>query len=149
MMPAINCYIYNQLRIELWRSLRVEKSNPEVQTLFREIMRQCQRERKAKSDLTIRNLSSRLDKTENYLSSIENGREFPSLKTFLHYLLVLGFDVQPLTKLAIDSEQLESAGAQRRSELIEKVDSLDDDQVDFLLEQSRLADTYRVKGKRK
>lgn len=118
--------------------------------LFREIMFRCRQERKLKSGLTVRDLSKRLGITENYLSSIENGREMPSLKTFLEYLTTAGFETSPLLQLVINQLQNEGKGEQReRTKLVQKVYSLNNEQVKFMLEQAKVAEFFRMKQRTK
>ena len=107
-------------------------------------MSQCQKERKARTDFTVRALSERLGKTENYLSSVENGREFPSMKTFLRYLITVGFDVSPLTRLSV-----EEPATKLRAKLADKIYSLDEEELGYLVQQTSMLDDYQVKSKKK
>ncbi len=114
-------------------------------------MRHCKQERKAKTKLTLRNLSRKLEKTENYLSSVESGRQFPSLKTFFQYLLILGFDPSPLFKMSIQDreDQIISSAGKEKQKLINRIYSLDEDQVSFLIEQSKVAEAFGFKAKKR
>lgn len=118
-----------------------------VLKLFKLIMSRCRAERKQKANTTVRELARRLGKTENYVSSVENGREFPSLKTFLHYLLINRFDVAPLEGLSIMEETASHPNA--RKMLVEAIYSLDSDEVSYLYEQAKLTMQYNLKSKKK
>ena len=118
----------------------------QVKDLFKEIMLHCKLERKSKTDTSIRNLSKRLGKTENFITSVENGREFPSIRTFLKYLLLNDFEVAPLTRLAIASQTKSSKEDKARSSLIKKIYGLNNDQVEFLVEQSKVSEVFNLKS---
>lgn len=114
-----------------------------LQAVFQKIMKHCQEERKTKTDITLRELAKSLGKTENFLSSVENGREFPSMQTFLTYLLILGFETEPLTKLSIPLDSATTKEMEpEKEELINKIYNLESKQVSFLLEQSRVAENF-------
>jgi hypothetical protein len=68
--------------------LREKDLDQEGKELYRQIMLNCQAERKQKTNTTIRELAKRLGKTENFISSLENGRVYCSFKLFLSYLKV-------------------------------------------------------------
>lgn len=125
------------------------KNAVQVEKLFQTIMERCRLERRAKTDLTIRTIAKQLDKTENYLSSVEHAREYPSLKTFLEYLLVCGFDTTLLTKLEIPNQPNAPTADKDRAELLRRVYTLDDAAVSFLVEQSKVAEVFNVKVKTK
>lgn len=118
-----------------------------VAALFKKIMHRCRQERKEKTNTTVRELAKKIDKTENYVSSIENGREFPSLKTFLHYLLVNNFDIEPLLKLSIKND-CSTTKSSKKFELVDKIYSLDEDQVIYLVEQAKIAEEFKFKTKK-
>lgn len=131
-------------------------SAPAIQDLFNTIMERCRLERRQKTGLTLRALAKQLGKTENYLSSVEHAREIPSLKTFLEYLVAVGFDTQPLCRLEIptasnveSSDKRSEAGVEGevRKKLINKIYSLEPEAVSFLLEQSKLTDVYNFKSR--
>ena len=114
--------------------------NKRAEELFREVMAHCRTERKKKTSLTVRSMAHQLDKTENFVSAVENGREIPSLKTFLQYLLISGFDVEPLKSLMIGPSDGENSPlSQNQKVLIEKIYDLNDLEVQFLAEQSTIA----------
>ena len=110
-------------------------------------MQRCKHERKAKTNLSIRELAKRIGKTENYVSSIENGREIPSLRTFLKYLIACDFDTNALKQLSIDQEG-SSSESRARETLINKIYSLDENQVHFLVEQTKVSEIFKVKTKK-
>lgn len=120
-----------------------------VDTLFREIMSRCRSERKGKTSNTVRALATQLDKTENYISAIENGREFPSMKTFLKYLLINEFDSSPLSSLTIQAtDVLGTKLSQEKHALIERIYKLNNSEILFLAEQSRIAGAVFRKKRR-
>lgn len=117
-------------------------------SLFREIMQQCKDERRRKNDITYKDLADKLGKTEGYANAFESGRAFPSIKTFLKYLLVNGFDVEPLKTLHISANKTDSEDS-IRAELLRKVNLLDINQVKFLLEQTRIAEFVAMRASSK
>lgn len=112
-------------------------------------MHHCRLERKSKTDRTTRSLAGDLGKTENYISAIENGRVLPSMKTFLHYLVVNGFDPEPLTQLSISEFSEGKISGQKKSDLIDRIYQLDEDAVNFLAEQAKVAEGFKLKVKKK
>ena len=99
--------------------------------------------------MTVRELAKELGKTENYISSIENGREFPSLKTFLDYLLINGFATTPLTRLCIEKESRTDLELNAKQALVNKIYSLNNSQVSFLSEQAKLVEVFALRQKMK
>lgn len=124
----------------------------QIASLFQKIIKNCQKQRKTKTSTSLRDLAKALGKTENYLSAVENGREFPSLQTFLTYLLILGFDLEPLNKLSVPLEAKTTKTLEpEKVALINKIYDLESKQVSFLMEQSKVAETIwgkRVEEKR-
>lgn len=148
LLPRISPLGFDQPKVlEIRRGSGVPKQLDErVRALFQQIMAQCRRERKRRAQITVRRLASELAKTENYLSAVENGREFPSLRMFLEYLVVVGFDVSPLTQLSIDSSFKRPAATEKaRDELIEKIYTLREHQVSLLLKQADAVKGYAVR----
>lgn len=122
----------------------------EIKRLFEEIMRRCKVERKTKAKNTLRGLASELGATENYLSAVENGREFPSMRLFLSYLLINGFDVSSLKSLEIRSLPSKATKEMKQKlSLVQKIYSLDADQIEFLAQQASVADQYGMKKRTK
>lgn len=114
------------------------------------MMKGCRMQRKLKGIRTIRELSKELGATENYVSAVENGREFPSLRLFLHYLLLNGFDTNPLKTLEITTP-LETRPAlnQKRSKLINQIYKAGPAQLEFLEAQAKLAEGYGIRRVRR
>lgn len=113
-------------------------------------MAQCKRERKLKLQRTLRSIAKEVDATENYLNAVENGREMPSLIVFLKYLTVSGFDLSPLTRMAILRPPAKVIAANRRKyQLSQKVYSLEEDQVSFLLAQAKMAEELDLQSRPK
>ena len=123
-------------------------SDNDVQELFKMMMSRCRQERKNKTDSTVREVAKKLGKTENYLSSVENGREFPSLKTFINYLLINNFDIEPLLKLSISEESDSMDLTTQKSELADKIYSLNEDQVIYMVKQAEIAEGFKLKSKK-
>ena len=120
-----------------------------VKAEFKELMLCIKSERAKKFPIKGKELAKKLDKTINYLSAIENGNEFPSMKLFLSYLMLCNFDISPLKKLKIKSDGSHYFGlSSKRVELIEKILSLDEVQLSFLLEQARIAEVFKLKQKK-
>lgn len=128
----------------------LDKLEEKLEELYYRIIKRCRSQRKSRSRIKIRALASQMGLTENYLSAVENAREFPSLKTFLKYLLLLGFDTKPLENLEIAPEQLnKNIENTEKGELIGKILRLDQDQVSFLIEQAKLAEIFKPRSKGK
>lgn len=121
----------------------------EAVSLFKEIMKSCKTERRAKSKLTNKDLAKALDITENYVSALENARAVPSVNILLKYLIACGFDVDMLKELSItDSDALKPRSKERLT-LIQRIYSFDDEQVGFLLEQAKIAEALNLRIKPK
>lgn len=116
-----------------------------VTALFKEIMQRCKAERRRKNDITYKELAKRLDKTVGYVSAFESGRAYPSIKTFLTYLLVNRFDPEPLKGLRIDAGESAPETAVR-DELLRRINLLDYNQMKFLLEQTRIAEFVAMRS---
>lgn len=119
----------------------------EVSALFKEIMLQCKRERKAKTKVSNKELAAELGITENYISALENGRAVPSIPVLLKYLLIGGFDVSSLTSLEIRDKTLLKPASKLKSSLVQKIYTLDDEQLGYLAEQVKLAELFNLKIK--
>ena len=117
--------------------------------LYRKIIQQCRRERKGNTKLTVREVARRMGKTENYVSSIENGREIPKLKTFLEYLIVSGFQTTPLTRLSIDHKNREGEEQKTRGELVDMAYDMNSKQLDFMVKQAKIIEDYPDPPRRK
>jgi transcriptional regulator with XRE-family HTH domain len=113
-----------------------------AEKLYQEVMRHCRQQRKSQTALSVREVASRLEVTENYLSSIENGREFVSFKTFLKYLMSVGFDTSTLMRLAIDTTEAQSPDQKERIALAEKIYSFDNQKLALMVEQAKLVEKY-------
>ena len=96
----------------------------EIKKLFKDMMLHCRAERKAMSDSSLRQIAKEIGTTENYLSAVENGREYPSVPVLLRYLLVNGFDVTPLRTLKLKPTS-QNADIKEKALLVEKIYSLD------------------------
>ena len=132
-----------------WETL-VSKLEPEVRKLFREIMLNCKRQRKAAAGATLRELARRMEISENYLSSIENGRVFPSIKVFLAYLVLNSFDLSALRQLSIGRAPQGAVGAHGvRLELLSSISAMNEVQLDFMVQQAKLVEDYKVRSRRK
>ena len=70
------------------------------------------------------------------------------MKTFLSYLILVGFDTTPLTRLKIAKEEYKSETNKDKANLCEKIYSLDADQVSFILEQTKVAEAFKVKSRK-
>lgn len=116
-----------------------------VTALFKEIMQRCKAERRRKNDMTYKDLAKKLDKTVGYVSAFESGRAYPSIKTFLRYLIVNGFDPEPLKGLRIDGGD-DDPETSVRNELLRKINLLDYNQMKFLLEQTRIAEFVAMRS---
>lgn len=113
-------------------------------------MKGCRMQRKLKGIQTIRALAQELGATENYVSAVENGREFPSLRLFLHYLLLNGFDTGALKTLEItNAAEPKPAISQKRSKLINQIYKAGPAQLDFLEAQAKLAEGYGIRRVRR
>lgn len=121
----------------------------DAQTLFRELMKNCKAERKAKSNLSNRQLAKTLEITENYVSALESARATPSVNLLLKYLIACGFDVASLKELSINDPDVIRPQSKERLALIQKVYSLDDEQIGFLTEQAKVAEVFNMKIKSK
>lgn len=108
-------------------------------------MRHCRLERKAKRPISNDALAKQLQVTPNYVSALENGRAMPSLETFLRYLLVVGFDTQVLLKLSFPGTSTETELSRLRSKIYELIQTSDEHQLRFLLEQIRIAQAFKIK----
>lgn len=130
-------------------NLLVTIKDSEIEKLFKEIMLHCRAERRAASGRSLRDLAKELGTTENYLSAVENGREMPSLPVLIRYLLINGFDLEPLRTLSIPKKaRANDPEVKNKVALIDKIYSLDADQVQFLAEQAKVATNLRLKMKR-
>lgn len=112
-------------------------------------MLQCKRERKAKTKVSNKELAANLGITENYISALENGRAVPSIPVLLKYLLTGGFDVSPLTSLEIRDKNSLKPMSKLKSSLVQKICTLDDEQLGYLAEQMKLAELFNLKIKSK
>lgn len=123
----------------------------EVKELLKEVMTQCKRERKAKTKLSNKQLAAKLEITENYLSALESARATPSLQMFFRYLIQSGFDVSSLKFLEINEKEMLRPLSKMRSSVVQKIYSLDEDQIGYLSEQTRIAELFdlRIKSKAK
>ena len=119
----------------------------EVLALFKDIMLQCKRERKSKTKVTNKQLATKLGITENYISALESGRAVPSIPVLLKYFLIGGFDVSPLSNLEIKDKELLKSTSKLKSNLIQKIYTLDDEQLGYLAEQVKLAELFNLKIK--
>ena len=119
-----------------------------IQQVFEAVMQQCKAERKAKTKTTLRQLAQDLGATENYLSAVENGREFPSMRLFIKYLLTNGFDIGGLKGLEIKpvSSKLEKEMKHKHT-LAQKIYALNPEQIEYLAEQVSLTERYGIKKK--
>jgi transcriptional regulator with XRE-family HTH domain len=121
----------------------------DAHTLFREVMTNCKAERKAKSKLSNKQLAKTLEITENYISALESARATPSLRLLFKYLIACGFDDASLKELSINDPNTIRPQNKERQTLIQKVYSLDDEQVGFLIEQVKVAEVFNMKIKSK
>lgn len=120
-----------------------------AEELFKEIMQHCRLARKLGPARTVRKLAAELGVSENFVSSVENGRELPSLTLFFKYLIVNNFEVEALKQLKVKAQCLDSNTARSKNELLNKIYALDEDQISFLAEQAKVAEIFKVKTKRK
>lgn len=128
---------------------KLENLDQKIKQLFKEIMQHCRLERKLQKGGTVRELASQLEVTENFVSSIENGREIPSLGLFLKYLLINNFDIEPLKNLRIASRGSGSKGNRKKTELLNKIYKLDDEEVSFMVEQAKMAEIFKVRSRKR
>jgi transcriptional regulator with XRE-family HTH domain len=122
-----------------------------VNKIFKEIMAQCKAERRAKRDITYDELAKKLDKSSGYANAFESGRTFPSIKTFLRYLIVNNFDVEPLKRLRIPEVLEQGDESNLKRKLCDKVMMLDFEGIEFLSEQMKVLeflDRRRIKPSR-
>lgn len=137
--------------------MSVKELDAKVLAVFREMMGSCKEERIRIKGLSLRALAKTMGKTENYVGAVESGRTFPSLRTFLKYLVVNDFDVQPLLNLQIrgDAKGLSSRQKQKlhdrlnharsdQLELLHEMLDLDTKQVSFISEQVRLTKRFKI-----
>ena len=116
-----------------------------VKKLFKEIMSQCKAERREKNDITYAELSKKIGKASGYANAFENARTFPSIKTFLSYLLANNFDVEPLKRLRIPEASEFNQEAKLKATLCDKIMMLDYEGVAYLSEQLKVLDLLKAK----
>lgn len=117
----------------------VKSLDDKVKEIFKEVMGNCKDTRKRLNDMSYKDLAKKLDKSLGYVEAFESGREFPSIKTFLAYLIVNGFDVEPLKDLSIGPRKAENR-SELLAELLRKLKKMDDAQLLFMIEQTRIAE---------
>ena len=123
-------------------------SDGEIKAEFKELMLCLKAERSKKFPIKGKDLAMKLSRTVNYISAVENGNEFPSMRLFLNYLMLCNFDISPLKDLKIKSDGGNyPALASKRVELIEKILGLGESQIGFLLEQVKISKNFRLKQK--
>lgn len=117
----------------------------EVLALLKRVMSQCKKERKTHTRFPNRMLAKQLGITENYISALESARAIPSIKTFLKYLLINGFDIGPLENLQITGGKLMKPSSKLKVSLMRKIDSFDHEQLVALLEIVGAIDSFSSK----
>ncbi len=130
--------------------LAVQKSELDklVRELFVKLMKNCKVQRRLNGGLSVRALAAELSKTENYISAVENGRVFPSMRVFLKYLIMSGFDTEPLLSLRANKKPVKrETKSASRTRLLEKVYSLEPNQIDYMLAQADLAKALELRSK--
>lgn len=118
-----------------------------VKNLFKEIMRQCKAERRAKNDITFVELSQKIGKAPGYTNAFENARTFPSIKTFLNYLITNNFDVEPLKRLRITMPDESNKEAGLKLSLCDKIMMMEYDGVAFLSDQVLVFEKLKDRSK--
>ncbi len=111
--------------------MSVKELDAKVQGVFYEMMSSCKQERIRVKGLSLRALAKAMGKTENYVGAVESGRTFPSLRTFLKYLTVNGFDVQPLSNLHI-KEESKAPSSRQKQKLLDRIGQARSDQIDLI-----------------
>jgi len=110
----------------------MSESNSAVETLYRKIMKNCRDQRRSKTTLTNRQLAKLLEVTENYLSAFENSRKTPSIKLFLNYLVINGFDTQLLEELQVTHGKHLKQESKAKISLVKKINELPEEEIGFL-----------------
>ncbi len=95
-------------------------------------MANCKKKRKAKTEIKVKDLATTLEVTRNYITNIENGHSTPSGKLFFEYLLAVGFNLNPLENLRIETN---SRLTKKKQALVNEIYELDEMMVDLLNEQ--------------
>lgn len=90
-----------------------------------------------------------METTENYLSAMESGRAVPSLMMLFKYFVACGFDTTALVTLTIQKADSQKSLKKQKAALVQKIFDMDDEQVGYLLEQAKLAETLGLKIKTK
>lgn len=137
--------------------MSVKELDAKVLAVFREIMGSCKEQRTRIKGLSLRAVAKTMGKTENYVGAVESGRTFPSLRTFLKYLVVNDFDVQTLLNLQIRSDTKGLSSRQKQKlhdrlnhvrpdqlDLFHEMLDLDIKQISFISEQVRLAKRFKI-----
>lgn len=128
--------------------MKLSPSNEEILKTFKEIMTFLKKERKSKGNIKNPDLAKKVGITGNYLSALENGRVTPSIETFLRYLIHSGFDLSGFLKLEIKQKKPDSELVRLKDEVSKKLAILDENQLQFILEQIKLTQMIKIKLKR-
>ena len=99
---------------------------------LKKAMANCKKERKAKTEIKVKDLATILGVTRNYITNIENGHSTPSGTLFFEYLLAVGFDLNPIQNLKIEDNPRLS---KKRLAFINEIYELDEVMLDILNEQ--------------
>lgn len=104
----------------------------QAENLIKGVMKQTKVQRKASTKIRVKDLAAALEKTNNYITNIENGHATPSGTTFLEYLIECGVDLTPLKHLKIEADP---RLAKKRQSFVNEVYALDEPTLNFLKEQ--------------
>ena len=109
-----------------------------------------EKERRASSKITLKQLSKYIGVGENYLSAVVNGRKEPSFDTTWKYLIAGGFDVSPMMSLKVKSSTSVKPHVKHRNKLISLVAEIEDKSLQLSLIEiiAALKKLERVKTKK-
>ena len=114
-----------------------------IDSLYKNIMDNCKAQRRPRTTMSSRQLAKALDISENYLSAFENSRKVPSIKLFLNYLKINGFDLQPLENLKVTHSKNLSPSAKGKITLFNEIENMDSEEIDFLTDMVKALKKFR------